>query len=382
MHGNTEPKSNSESSTAKNKKPVNPLGEKQTYRQLSRYKKVAPPKAKKLSKVKRAQRKQIKALLKKIKADPSRMSLRNSLARALHKTKLYQLMVDELMPYNDKLDKTTKLLLADALGERHMHNEQLKILLDLATQQPKNSRIQFKLGLAYYSLRQADSSVESLRKAISLRPSFWPPYNTLLELFKETENTYESRELLKNIINQFGAKSKFLAELCELNFKDEFIDQGIDVCMMAYSSNSKNAESLIYLGLLQLKAQQTNDGQTNIIKAANKFASNEFAQWAAGDIYLQKKNFHVALRYFKSAVLANKNSARSHLGLALTQFELGKYKAALSEFKTACKLDQGLAKDPFRIAANRLARTRNFDWMKTYDGEAKRCRFTDLIKMD
>lgn len=360
---------------------VKPI-KKQVYRQLSPYKKTPPKPAKKLSSVKKKQRKQIQALIKKAEINPSRLSLRKSLARALHQLKLYQLMVDHLMPYNDKLDRNTMLLLVDALENRNMHLEQVKLLKDLALKYPNNSRIQYKLGLAYYNYRDADNAVESLRKAIQLRPNFYPPYKTLLSLFKETQNIYESRELLKNTLAQFGETPKLLSELCELTYKDNLIDQGITVCSKAYGADVNNVDNLIYLGQLQMKSGMVAEGQDNILRAANKNYGNEFAQWAAGQIYLEKKNYHVALRYFKAAVKANSKSARARLGHALSLFALDKYEAALNEFKISCDYDKKLTKDPFRVAANKVKQAKNYDWTKPYDTAAKRCRFTDLINMD
>jgi tetratricopeptide (TPR) repeat protein len=79
--------------------------------------------------------------------------------------------------------------------------------------------------------------------------------------------------------------------------------------------------------------------ESAIVSAAKRFGTSEFVQWAAGTFFFKKKNFPVALRYFRAAVKSDAQSARAHFGLAQSMFESGQEKESLPHFVFACKTD-------------------------------------------
>src|SRR5262249_22244096 len=110
-----------------------------------------------------------------------------------------------------------------------------------------------------------------------------------------------------------------------------------------------------YVFLVQALHDQKEDvrAEKTIVVAAHKFPNSEFVQWAAGTLFLRKKNYPVATRYFEAAAKANPGSGRAQFGLAQARFENGDPKGALDPFIRACKSDASTL-ETFLAATGRL----------------------------
>ncbi len=352
------------------------LGPKQLYRPLSPYKKQPPPKGLKLSETPSHVQSKVKSLQAQIKSKPESQKVRQKLIKLLYRSKLYELEIETGLPYLEELSKSSKLFLSKALQNRYLYEQQSKVLLSIVDSKKEDFRVFHSLGLAHYRLRNAELAVTYLRSSIEESNNYYPSYKTLLELFRETENNYESRELLKIMLHRFNERPEILDGLCELNFKDTYIEPGIKYCLKAYKKGKKDGQNLTYLGLLFKLSDDLSKAKSTLIKAARDFKKNEFSQWAAGQMYFDAKNYSAAKRYFLSGIAANPKKARNHLGLAASYFALNQFEPALAEYILSCSLNQGLTKTPFLVAASKVRMAKNYDWIKKYDRKSHQCRFS------
>ena len=259
-----------------------------------------------------------------------------------------------------------------------VHQLHLRCQLILMYNQ-KNFRLYTITGDTYFKLRNADKAIENYRKAIAINPKFVAPYRRMLDLFEETENTYEQRQLLTEMISKLGEQPQFLKDLCRLYSLEAFFDQTVTVCLKAVRSNPRHAENHVRLGIAYKESGDKDKGLKVLSRAARSFEKSEYAQWAMGQHYLDQESFPIAFRYFQRAVNADGNTHRSRLGLAQAAFELKKYKLALENFEKACGIDDKSTVVAFRGAAQRLRADNNFDWIKKYDAGARKCRISQPI---
>ena len=75
-------------------------------------------------------------------------------------------------------------------------------------------------------------------------------------------------------------------------------------------------------------------------------------------MFLKKKNFPVASRYFSAAVKSEPKSSRAHFGYAQALFESGQEKESLEHFIFACKADSTTV-DIFLAAGGKLKQKGN-----------------------
>jgi Flp pilus assembly protein TadD len=109
------------------------------------------------------------------------------------------------------------------------------------------------------------------------------------------------------------------------------------------------------------------------VAAAKKFPQSEFVQWAAGELFLRKKNYPVAARYFQSAVKAKAQSGRAQFGLAKALFESGREEEALEPFTQACKLEPNSI-ETFMAATGRMKQKGRSELTQKYIKASNTCR--------
>ncbi|MEZ4873838.1 MAG: hypothetical protein R2827_16680, partial [Bdellovibrionales bacterium] len=225
------------------------LGKKQTYRPLSAYKSPEPPPVNKVSELPKERQNHLIKLKKRHESQPENIEILKALGKQLHKNKLFESCKDTLLPYLNELDQSTKSILVKCLEKRLDHRNQAKVLENMLIYEPKNYRLYTIAGDIFYILRDAEKAITHYRKAISLNPKYVAPYKRLLELFKETENTYEQRQLLTEMVKSMGEQPVFLTDLCRLYSLEAYFDQTISACLKAVRANPKIADNHVRLGI-------------------------------------------------------------------------------------------------------------------------------------
>ncbi|MEK7356373.1 MAG: tetratricopeptide repeat protein, partial [Bdellovibrionota bacterium] len=105
---------------------------------------------------------------------------------------------------------------------------------------------------------------------------------------------------------------------------------------------------------------------------AKRFPASEPVQTTTGSLYLDKKDFAVAYRYYKQATKADPKSSRAWQGLANTAFELQKNQEALDAYGTACSLDRKMTKD-LRGAISKLRVRKDLKWEMQFESRLLKC---------
>jgi thioredoxin-like negative regulator of GroEL len=276
---------------------------------------------------------------------------REAAARRALNTGQNQKVIELLNPYTDQLSVPAYLDLANAYGNLNDVENEVRILRILNDRDKGNFESHFVLGQGLLKLRN-ETKVENksneletelvtaFRETIKLNVEYKPVYDSLLNYFVSANLNYEARQLLTQMINQFGERPELLNDQCRLYSIDGYLNQTIDHCKQAIAKSKNYPDNYVYLGQAHIEKGDDAKGGKIIRLAAKRFPQAEIAQWATGKYYFDKGNFPVSTRYFKRAVQANPNQDRSQLGLGKSLYEEKNHKAALQHLLKACQLNQ------------------------------------------
>ena len=242
------------------------------------------------------------------------------------------------------------ILLADLYHSRKQYFDEIRILNMGIAKQPKNLPLLQHLANAMLVTGKKNEAIEQYRKIISIQKQYEPAYWGLLDIFMQSNNHYESRIILGDMLKIFGEKQKTLALLCKLNTLDSYFESAIQYCQMAVSNDYKVAENHIYLGLTHKYLKNQTQAENIILKTAKSFPKNELAQQTAAELLEEQLNWEKAKVAYNYCVEINKKNAKCQMGLGRSLFQIGKYKEALVNFNAACKLDRSFISEYKKMA--------------------------------
>lgn len=281
---------------------------------------------------------------------PSSIRLRQEVATLYAREGKPDKVIELLNAYTDLMDDGGFLLLASSYSNKEDYYNEVRVLKILCERDEKNYKARMLLAQAYMKLANKNpnaenypalmtSGIQELRRVLSVNKKFKPAYDLLLNTLLQQRNNNEAREVLLEGIQLYGQRPELYRELCRLDSNDGFVQQAIHNCRESIKVSPNYPDHYVYLVQSLFDQDQDQAAEKAIINAAKRFPKSEFVQWAAGKLFMQKKNYPVASRYFQAAVKADSTMSRSRFGLAQSLFESGKEEEALEHFIAACKND-------------------------------------------
>ncbi len=281
-------------------------------------------------------------------------------------------MVELLRPVAADLSRKGLLLLARAYQLQKDYKEEIRVLEILRARKEKDYHVQYSLGVAYSNFGDRASAIDRLEESRRLNGRYYPAYEALLRETKRDSRWNDALSIAQDTVGKFGGKAKYMGELCLLYAFNGYLEKADEVCRTALSKDPRNPRTHVVLALV-VKDKDGLDASERILKkAAHQFPSSELAQWAAAELYWEKKNQFAALKHYRAAVKAEPDSARSQIGLARAAFEEKRYEEALRAFVRACVLNRVYVQD-LRKSASALRRAANSEWSSKYDGAIGKC---------
>ncbi len=312
----------------------------------------------------------------KVKIHPDQIRLREALGQAYVKSKNFDKAIETLAPYSNEISTNALIELALAYGEKNDSLNSIRTLTHLTEKDPRHFRPYYLLGLAFKKSNKLNDAAKALKQSIDLAPSHKPSYDALLDIFLAGKQNYESRMLVTEMIQQFGPKKDLLAAQCKLFAIDGYLKDASVACKKAVSEDPKNPENHVYLAQSYYDQNNPQAAEKIFMTAARQFKKSEFVQYAAGQYYLNEKNFPTAVRYLNEAVGINPAALRSQLTLASALYESKRYDDALSHFEKACHTDK--SKESVTLIKNSAARLRKENQSSLadkYDLKAATCQY-------
>jgi tetratricopeptide (TPR) repeat protein len=264
-------------------------------------------------------------------------------------------------------------MLARAYGETKDIPSQIRALELVTAKNPKDYVALTELGSSYLKAKRIEDAATAFGAARELNSKYRPAYEGALNLLETTQEIYEARALVADIIKTFGPDAKTTATLCRLSSGEGFVPEKTeDACRRAIAADPKNPENYVFLTYALRDTDQKPQAFTTISSAASRFPASESVQILAGQMKADEKSFGEAYRFYDQAVKANASSARAQVGFAKSAFELQKHGEAIDAFVKACKLDRKTTLD-FRQAATTLKKSKDAKWLLYQDAIDNRC---------
>jgi predicted Zn-dependent protease len=318
-----------------------------------------------------------------LKKKPDNMRVRIELANVYANEGRADRVIELLNPYTDQLTSTGFILLASSYNSKGDYANEVRVLTLISNRDEENFQWHMLLAQAFVkqtSLKNTDektrelvtNAVQRYRRVLQLKPKYQLAFNELLKLFLDQRMNNEARELMMEGISKFGRRPELFRELCRLDSQDGYLVQAVANCTDSIKLSPEFPDHYVYLVQALYDQKEDKRAEAQAVRAAKKFPKSEFVQWAAGTMFLRKKNFPVAARYFDAAVAAKPESTRAHYGLAQAQFESGQEGAALEHYIKACKGDASTV-EAFFAATGKL-KLRGDKLAPKYLSAANSCR--------
>jgi tetratricopeptide (TPR) repeat protein len=319
---------------------------------------------------------------------PDRLSVRLQLANIYLAQKQFDRVIALLNPYTDQLTNQGFLALGNAYSNKQDYTNEVRVLGLLVAKEDDNFQWHMLLGEAY--LKQASvqkpadyekrkdfntNAIQQFRRALHLSPKYKPAFNILLTTLLQQKAHNEAREVISEGINKFGDRPELYSELCRLDSNDGYLAQAVKSCRMAIKIAPDYPDNYVYMVQALYDQKEEQQAESDMVSAARKFGHSEFVQWAAGMIFLKKKNYAVSQRYFATALSADPKSGRSQFGLAQSLFESGDEKGSYEHFMKACAADPSTV-DTFLAAGGRLKQKGNYQLGDKFVTSATSCKST------
>lgn len=327
----------------------------------------------------------ISELEAKLKQTPDRVTVRVVLASQYFKAGQFDKVAPLLNPYTDQLDDNGFLVLANSYSQLKDYTNEVRVLNVLLGRSDEDYRWHMLMAHAYLKLASTlpkdekaartaqTSAIQQLRQVLTLQPKFKPAFDLLLVTFLNQRSNNEARELLTDGLARFGPRAELYRDLCRLDSLDGFLVQSIENCRLAIKLSPNYPDNYVYLVQTLYDQGEFEQAERNITAAARKFPASEFVQWAAGTLFIKKKNFPVSSRYFEAAVKTDPNSIRGHFGLAQSLLENGDAEAALPHYIKACAGDP-TTYEAFLIAGAKVKQKGNTSLGQKYSQAGYACR--------
>ena len=303
-------------------------------------------------------------------------------AAAQERTRDWAGVVQTLKPSAGNLPRKGLLQLARAYAARKDFANQVIVLESVANETEGDYYALTLLGDALMGraegqdaggrAKDREAAAGAYRDAIAANKGYRLAYDGLLNALEKLEDHFEERSVLNDVLKRFGPSAPYLSALCRLYSIESFIDKALEVCRQAIESDAKIPDNHVYLGLSMREKEEPRQAEKILTTAAKRFQNSEFAQWAAGQLTYEAKNYAASHAFYFRGTRADPNSARCWLGAGKASLENNEPKDALEEFVRACELDRQTLPE-YKKAAGLLRQRKLPNWAARFDAEESKC---------
>ena len=186
-------------------------------------------------------------------------------------------------------------------------------------------------------------------------------------LYKE-EEVMAALDLLKDIRKKFGKGPKISRYLCQYLTHNRFYGEARSQCQEAKNLNPKDSEVYVFLDYI-LSGKKSKA----LLKILKKFPGSQKIHRVAGEMFLEKKEYDLSMKFFKKAVQKDRSDISSLLGLAESLFFQNKTEEALELYFESCQKHILRSRDLFQKAKARLSQKSQFNMASRYQNKINIC---------
>ena len=265
---------------------------------------------------------------------------------------------------------------------------QIRLLDRLIAKNPKEvkwlyQKILIRKILEYDPLPRASKKqelVQALKKITEAHPQFEPVYWAMFDLihhynewtkgtrFSTEDSQSQALDLIRTIEQKFGENKKTIKYSCHYLMTANYHDEAKTQCAKAKRINSEDPDSY-------LKADYFLEGKSKpaLLKILKKFPKSKQVFVTAGELFFERKDYTLAVKFFKKAAKFDKDYFPALIGTAKTLFVLDQKKEALEWYILACRKNKLKTKTPFSQAKASLSRKGLFRLANKYQSAVNSC---------
>lgn len=291
---------------------------------------------------------------------------------ALFEKKQYSKITPILWAKIDVLNRAEMLLLVKAHYYNKEYTESIKAANLMLAKNEKDEEILTLLGLNYLKRKKDREAKEFFKKATDVNPVYSPALDGLAEIYEKNSNYYELRLIYQDLIKKLGEKPELLKKLCDINTKDGVNDAAIENCRKGMLKDPKTAANFVNLGIVYKNMGEQEKAKQQLSLAAQKFPSSDLAQMQYAIFLEDQKNYIEAYKFYNSCNKANNYIERCWVGLAVTSYQMLKFKEAYDAMKKSCSFNRKHSIIG-RKAALQARNAKQSDWAKKFESLADIC---------
>ncbi|MCK6598912.1 MAG: tetratricopeptide repeat protein [Bdellovibrionaceae bacterium] len=290
----------------------------------------------------------------------------------LFQKKQYNKMTKILWSKIDLLSLNELSLLMKGHFFNEEYSDSIKVANLILAKDEKNEEALTNIGNCKLKLKKDREAKEYFTKATEANPIYSPAINGLVEIYEKNHNYYELRLIYLDLIHKLGERPEYLKKLCDINTKDAVNDSAIEFCNKSISSNPKQPESFVNLGLVYKNLKDSIKAKEQLKRAADKFPNSDEAQFQYALLSEEQKNFVEAYKYYKQCIQSNLKHEKCFVGLGSSSYQLLKFEDSYNALKKACSFNR---KTSFvvRRAATQARNAKQNEWSKKLDHLADIC---------
>jgi tetratricopeptide (TPR) repeat protein len=252
----------------------------------------------------------------------------------------------------------------------------LKIYRSIMSQNEKHYESRTRAAFCLFKLKKEKESISLYKEAIEINKSREEAYLSLIQIYETKKNKYELRILYQDLIQNVGAKPKFISSVCELAQQEGLHELAKSFCEKGMKQDKESPKSFINYALMLKETGQTEEAKKILLSAIEKFKTFDEPKITLAQIYEDNKSTVEALKYYKLAHELNTRNPITLRGLSNSYFELQNFEEALKFFIQACEVDKAQI-TAFKKATNILKKSKNstqLEWSKKYESALSLCR--------
>jgi tetratricopeptide (TPR) repeat protein len=292
-------------------------------------------------------------------------------AQSSFQKKNFAKVVEVLSVPMEQLSVGSLKMLARAHQELRQWDKAQRVLEYLKEKAPRDHLVSLNLARVYLEQNLVTEGLAEYKRTTEIQPQFFPAYQEQLKYLEKSGRIADMRPLLMDMAQQFGERKEIINGLCRAYYEEGYIEQSKSYCQKAIMKDENNPNSYVYLGLTHKNSGDSGQATEWIAKASQRFPASEMAQWAAGELELEKGNYLGAEAHLLKAKKLEPTSVRVLKALAAAQFQLGKYQDALNHYSQWCSIEKRVP-DEFKKAAGLLL-SEQPEWHRKYNSQIARC---------
>ena len=278
-------------------------------------------------------------------------------------------------------------LLAGQYKKIEDYPSQIRILDVLILKRPKNVIYRFEKLKAQRKLdydpepsnvkrEELAKSIQELIELDSKNPDlYWELFDLLHYYIEWTKNTpfyneelnTSALQLLKEIEYKFKSNKRTAKYLCHYYQLGQFYTEARLECIKAKQMNPKDPEVFLY------SYAQEGENDKQLLSILKRFPKSALMLSFVGQVFLDKKEYKLAVKYFKKALKRDSLFVSADLGMASALFKMNDVDQALEYYSKACLKNRLKTLQKFRSAKTSLSQKSLFDQASQYQDAINSC---------